>query len=518
MRLRSPSSFSAARTAIILFLLLLIFYSLLLSVSYFVDGLNFAKAIEDADIASLYFFHPHHLLYAPTGYIFYKAASLVGYTGRAVTILQVISAVMGAAGISIFSLLLRKLNIRCSIALTSSLFLAFSYGYWYHSVNVKSTVPALALLIVSFYFLIDFGAGIFKPILCGIFHGGSMLFHQVHILFVVPVLVFFILSGRKKNIGWYFLGLIPSVCIPYITVGGFIAELRSVSEFFHWTTLYLHSELSYLRANISNLISAVRSVGISLFGGHYFFLKDFRLLLFAGGISIVSLFLFVSLFQLASNWKRFRNQVFYTMIAFSISYGIFHLFWCPDNYSFWVIQLLPFFSLLALLWNGENRSRRLILPLILGIYFGLNLFGNIIPKHGSPPQYVQFIYELREKTAKDDLFIILGLAKAKIGYTEYIDPNIHYSLDRDYLTLPQIVEDQEGTMDEIEDRIDQGADVYLWWDFTPQTIERLNPPQRDGALRLLSTYNSVPAFLRGEMVMMKLVPVGQEQEVIIPQE
>ncbi len=116
--------------------------------SYFVDGLNFAKAIEDGDSRSFYFFHPHHLLYAPAGYILYEAAALVGFTLRAVTVLQMISGAMGALGVSIFFLLLRKLRVRQRIALTSSAFLAFSYGYWYHSVNVKSTITALTLLII----------------------------------------------------------------------------------------------------------------------------------------------------------------------------------------------------------------------------------------------------------------------------------------------------------------------------------------------------------------------------------
>lgn len=473
--------------------------------SYFVDGLNFAKAIEDEDSRSFYFFHPHHLLYAPAGYILYEAAALIGFTLRAVTVLQIISGVMGALGVSIFFLLLRKLRVRQRIALTSSLFLAFSYGYWYHSINVKSTIPALTLLIISLYFLVGFKKGVLGPILCGVFHGVSILLHHVHVLFAVPVLAFFLLGNRKRNLVWYFVGFIPSLGIPYLIVGILVAEVRSVGEFFRWSTYYLHVEPSYWEAGASSFVCAVRSVGISLFGGHYLFLRDYRLLAAAGAVSAVLLFLLISLSRLLVDWRKFRGRFFYIMILWSMCYAGFHLFWC--HYSFWVIQLVPFFCLLSLLWNDGHRRITTVLPFMLAVYLGLNLFGNIIPKHRSPPEYVQFIHELREDSRRDDLFIVLGILRARNRQIEYLNPNISYSLDREYWTLSQIVQDGERAMIEIEDRIRQGRSVYLWWDFTPRSMEWLDPPCGDVVRQIFAEYATVPTFSRGEMVVTRLVPV-----------
>jgi len=496
-----------------LFLCLLLLYLSLLSKSYLVDGLNFAKVVEDADPHAFYFFHPHHLLYAPICYLLYWSARMLGYSGRAVTVLQVFSSIMGALGVAVFFSFLRRLNIRHLIALISSLFLAFSYGYWYHSVNVSSTLPALALLMISLYLLVGLKRSVFSTSLISICQGLCILFHQIHVLSVVPFLAFFLISGRKRSIAHYFLGLISCVAVPYLTVGTIVLRLKSIGEFLHWTTQYLHSEPSYWEVKISILLTAVRSMGISLLGGHYLLLSDYRRVLFVAAATLVSVFITFSLFRLLMHWKELRRASSSPVLLLSVVYAGVFSFWCPGYYSFWVIQLVPLFSLLSFLWNEQRQRAQMVLVAVLVIHFGLNLFGNVVPKHLATPGYVEFLYRVRDRTARDDLFIIRGLTRAKGRWVEYIDPNILYSLKRDYVTLPDMARNPEQAMGEIERRVMGGLGVYLWWDLEASALEDPTLPHKDVLVRVLSRYDRAPAFSSHGYTVWKLTPTKRKEDL-----
>jgi hypothetical protein len=210
--------------------------------------------------------------------------------------------------------------------------------------------------------------------------------------------------------------------------------------------------------------------------------------------------------RLVVGWKEYCRKRCYVLVVLCLTYGGVHLFWCPADYSFWVIQLIPLSVLLFMPWNSVTQRRTVLLLVIVGMHFGLNLMGNIIPKHLSPAPYVKVIHSLRESTTEDDLFILLGLIRAHDGYVKYTDPNVDYFLGRKRLTLPQIVENGEEAIDEIEDRLRDGKSVYLWWDVTPGRIERLPPPYSEAGRRVLSLYRTAPAHGEGEHMIRAFVP------------
>jgi hypothetical protein len=148
----------------------------------------------------------------------------------------------------------------------------------------------------------------------------------------------------------------------------------------------------------------------------------------------------------------------------------------------------------------------LLVP-VIGMHLGLNLLGNVIPKHTSPAPYVEVIHTLREGSDEDDLFIILGLIRTEDRYVEYTNPHVPYFLGREYLTLPQILRDGEAQIERIENRIREGKSVYLWWDFTPAEIGRVPSPYREVGRRVLSLYPTAPAYGKGEYVVQKFLAV-----------
>ncbi len=502
---RSLKSESIFLPALLIFASVLVLYLSTFSVNYFVDGLNFAKALEDDNIQTLYFFHPHHLLYAPTVYLLYRVGTLFGYTGRTVAVFQLLGSIMGALGVSVFFLLMRRLGSRRFVAVVASLFLAFSYGYWYHSVNVKSTVPALALLLGSLYFLMGAELGSLKSLLCGILHGGTILLHAVHVVWIPSVIVFLAISHRRKSLVEYLLGLISSVGLSYLIVVFFVAKFESATQTFRWATLYLHSQSSYWDVSLSNLLLAARNIGVCIFGGHFFFSRNYLFWPFLCTLAAVLGFLLYSLARLTAVGRRLLRRHFYVLITLSLTYGGIHLFWCPYDYSFWVIQLIPLSALFFLSWTRVTRKSIVLLLLVVGAHFGLNLLGNIVPKHLSSATYVEVIHKLREDSTENDLFIILGLSCADGRYVEYVNPNVHYFLGREYITLPQIAENPEQQIERIRNRMREGKSVYLWWDFTPHEIEKLQPPYREVGRQILCLYGTEIAYSEGEYMVQTFV-------------
>src|SRR5690349_19570194 len=57
------------------------------------DALSY---IRDVDQRAGFFFHPHHLLYSPTGWLFWQLWRRLGYTGDAELPLQVLNNLAGA--------------------------------------------------------------------------------------------------------------------------------------------------------------------------------------------------------------------------------------------------------------------------------------------------------------------------------------------------------------------------------------------------------------------------------------
>src|SRR5215210_5296526 len=77
----------------LLFAVTLTIYLLTLSDVHTFDALSY---IRDIDGRTGFFFHPHHLLYSPTGWLFWQSWRLAGYRGNSELALKVMNALTGA--------------------------------------------------------------------------------------------------------------------------------------------------------------------------------------------------------------------------------------------------------------------------------------------------------------------------------------------------------------------------------------------------------------------------------------
>lgn len=142
------------------------------------DAYFYARMAEEGSGIEL--FHPHHLLYLPFVRTAFRCAQAVGYSGRAFPLLIALSALAGAAAVTIFARLLakpadraapphpptapvavapalcrRRFEFLRSQPLSSAtprdvyfaLALLFSYGFWRYSVTAEIYLPALALMM-----------------------------------------------------------------------------------------------------------------------------------------------------------------------------------------------------------------------------------------------------------------------------------------------------------------------------------------------------------------------------------
>ena len=81
----------------LLFIAIALIYLLFPTRNYYWDGIIFAQSIEDATSLNSSLVHPNHLIYNYAGYIFFKLLRSLGAEIRALTALQILSSILGAA-------------------------------------------------------------------------------------------------------------------------------------------------------------------------------------------------------------------------------------------------------------------------------------------------------------------------------------------------------------------------------------------------------------------------------------
>jgi len=89
-------------TPVILGLASFVLFSSFLPHSYILDGFEYANAVENNNPNLLSYYHPHHLFYRPLLSGIYEIASLFGYSGGSIIIIQTVSSLAGALVVAVF--------------------------------------------------------------------------------------------------------------------------------------------------------------------------------------------------------------------------------------------------------------------------------------------------------------------------------------------------------------------------------------------------------------------------------
>src|SRR5205814_379276 len=111
----------------------------------------------------------------------------LGMNVRALTALQVLSSLTGAAAVAVLFCVLLELEVSLYPALCLSLAFAFSATWWKFATDASSYVPAIFLLLLCVHAVVKRGRPQF--VLAGLIHSGAMLLHQLAIFFYPAAVV-----------------------------------------------------------------------------------------------------------------------------------------------------------------------------------------------------------------------------------------------------------------------------------------------------------------------------------------
>ena len=170
-----------------------------LTFDYYWDGITFALQIEkvakaEARVGLL--FHQNHLLYNALGYLAYRALGAVGVSVRALYLLQIANALIGAAAVLLFFNIAMRVTRSLYVAMVCAGFLAFSAAWWKLSTDTNAYIASILLILVCAGNLL--GA---KPrwYVAGVALAGAMLIHQIASLFYPAALAAVFLSRKIEH-------------------------------------------------------------------------------------------------------------------------------------------------------------------------------------------------------------------------------------------------------------------------------------------------------------------------------
>jgi hypothetical protein len=406
-------------------------------------------------------FHPHHLLFNAFGYVLWKAARFCGYGGGSLVVLQSLNTALGAAGVSIYYLTLRRLLQRSrGLPLLISLGLALSFGYWICATDGRVNMPSVFLMLAAFSVLTRLMATPRTALaaLTGLLAGGAVLFHESAGLFGIVGLAGvlladappLLLSAAWRKQRWemalaYLSAWASTAALPYFAVGVLVLHLHSPAAFHAWTSEY--SELGWwwdfrILHNLGSDFYALRHASFVEPGSRAstFTLSPHLPLLRLGLYSLSVLgwlaAAYAVLVSLPQLWRSHNRNLVVVLALWSVVYAAFFTVWSPGYFVFWVPVLIPT-SLMLALTLAHFRARRggraanWLVGVWIALYAALNLQIGILP-HLSPQSdpFRRIAADVRAHTKPGDVVLVAGAGDG--GPCEVALP---YFADRDVISL-----------------------------------------------------------------------------------
>lgn len=369
---------------------------------YYWDGVTFALQVEKVandGRGTALLFHQNHLLYNALGYLFYKAANAIGLSVRALTLLQIANAFIGALAGGVFFRIARRALSGTYLAVVCSAALSFSAAWWKISTDVNAYILTLLLILVCADNLLGE-----KPrwFIAGLALGGAMLFHELAALFY-PAAVTAVFSNRvierraKFAFGMSALagGLVVSV---YYVCAALLYGITRPLHLVKWAAsnpsemVLSHGRtggvLIYLRSNID----AVIGHNFGLFSRQSGWIELTIALAALAAVIICAIIVarkvnIARAIKTLSDISQAQKQLIPMLTVWIGAYLLFLLFWGPLIYfrAFYAPALVLAFGLLLSNYHNVTGSRPsgaaacavIALALFnLGFYIGPNMRAN----------------------------------------------------------------------------------------------------------------------------------------------
>lgn len=395
-----------AKPALVAGFLALIMYVATPTANYYWDGLAFAGKIErvaGTTHSANSLFHQNHLFYNAIGYIFYLVPPVFGITCRALSVLQILSAMSCAVGVGVFFVIARRLSRSLYLAWVGAALLAVSTCWWKAATDADAYSVSVVLVLACAATVLSERP---RWYLAGLALAGAMLIHELAALFYPAAIVAVLASGQLENrikFALKFSALAWGITIAaYYAVAAIVFGIVRPVDVFEWAG---SNPYGVKFSNPLTTLNTFPKFQLDVIFGHGF--KTFRLyhgaveLVFAS-IGILALSVAVFVFSRRANvkesfksiWKvspEIRGQWRQTMpvlLVWIATYALFLLIWEPYvlHYRVYYVPAAVLMFVL-MLSNYHRRTKRLpsgVAAYAVVALFFLNLAFFIAPHmHGS---------------------------------------------------------------------------------------------------------------------------------------
>lgn len=400
------------------------------------DAYEYALMVEQGS-GHEWFFHQHHLIYGPSMRLIYDATRLVGYNGRAIYVMRLVSALAASGTLFFFFLFCyHRFSLRPISSFLATAFLGFSYGFWRYSAESEIPLVASFFMVAAFYYASDSRPRYRSFILGVLFSILSILLHIMNSVAVFVAIPCYYLSRKR----WKAAGL------QLLISGGVVAGVYSlvaragiiyVKGDAHFISMSFGSVIKAMVAFVQCIVScdfmlgfaSVRAFLNELFAGRMLLeefymgeqLSRFHVLLSALTFTIFAVLALACVLRAGWMWKnivvdRKRFQLPEGLSALIVA-GIFFLGYAgmllliePGNPELWVMGLMPFGLLLCgLVLLPLTFDNRLWLPFLMVTTLFIHNLGAIRVLYDSDKDYQQKkAVTILEIAGCDDVIITAG--------------------------------------------------------------------------------------------------------------
>ena len=384
-------------------------------------------------------FHPHHLLFNALGWVLWRTARIFGYTGGALPVLQSLNGALGAAGVAVFYVTLRRLLQRSRwLPFLVASGLSLSFGYWICATDGRVNMPSIFLMLCAFAVLCRVMQSPNVPLsaLVGGLAGAAVLFHESAGLFLVVALVGVWIgeddpmrlpaamrSLRRRMLTAFGSAWLATVIVPYLAVGVLALHLHSVGAFRHWTSEYAELGWWWDFHVVHNLRLDLYAFRHAAFveppGKQGTFHVSRNIPVALSRLYFVTLLgwlgaVYAFLAALPLLWRSHNRRTMIVCVTWIVVYTAFFTVWSPGYFVFWVPVLIPTGIMLALAL-AHYRARRggLWANWLLGawiiLYGTLNAQASILPHlfPGTDP-FQRIAADVRAHTQVGDVILVAG--------------------------------------------------------------------------------------------------------------
>jgi hypothetical protein len=382
-------------------------YAILPTKNYYWDGVSFALSIEQASSlksqSPLFWtslIHPNHLIYNGIGYLVWNAVRGLGFSVRAIAVLQAMNMVAGAACAWLMQRILLRTTHSVYLSTTLTLLFAFSAIFWKYATDSDAYILSVLFLISAFYVLIANERP--RPLPVGTLHAGAMLIHQLAFLFFPAAALGIFLKGGWKAL-WRYSLIAAGITLPAYYAGFWLEERdTNPAAFLRWLTSH-SPDVSFSFNLPRNLAITAMSYSRLFFGGtghvmQYF--GPFLLVMFVL-LAMVLAVLMIVLVRYRAELRLLRrpdlaNDSLRVAVVWLGAYVIFLFFWLPHN-TFYKLFCLPAIIFIAGQWLAQYRGpRRYRLALFVATMALANLALYIFPySHSDFNQALRFATRMR---------------------------------------------------------------------------------------------------------------------------